>query len=107
MTDTLTSVTFTLALALVSGPIIAALTNAWRFLIKRQWTNSRVANPTPWTPPTKPPWTHETLRSTLRWPGWNTTNKRMSLDTHRFSDEAGLPKAEDTLKAQKKHENAA
>ena len=28
-------------------------------------TNSSVANPIPQTPPTKPPWTHATLRSTL------------------------------------------
>ena len=54
VTDTLTSVTFTLALALISA-IIAAIQ-----------TNSSVANLTPWTPPTKPPWTRETLRSTLQ-----------------------------------------
>ena len=95
VTDTLTSVTFTLALALISA-IIAAIQ-----------TNSSVANLTPWTPPTKPPWTRETLRSTLRWLCWNTTNKRMLLDTRRFLDEAGLRKAEDILKAQKKHEEAA
>ena len=34
-------------------------------------------------------------------------NERMLLDTHRFSDEAELSKAKDTLKAQKKHEEAA